>query len=546
MDDDAWAVTSAATVARDRLHVVVLGDVSKPRAVAALAQRAGGLEPLGASELFEPADVLAASADDRAELVDGLVRMGRPLRLRRAPADSATVLLLRAQRRARAIVREAEPAPTIPLTEAWTQIGGGLGSRRRSDLHRAMHRTHAEGELRIDLLRPDPDDVPALLDEAFAVEDRSWKGRAGTSLARDERRAAFFRRSAVEAARRGQLRVDFQRIGDSTAAMQVAVEWRERLWLLKIGYDEAFARCSPGVVLLAHAITDAARRGLASYELLGGDRRWVRAWTAEMRPMLAVAMYPLRPRVAVTLVRDAACEARGVAGRAPAHRAVEKAASAARDLIARRYVAGATLEDALRLDTAYRERGLLTTVGYFDGPRDDARQVIAEYSAQAAALARRPGAELSVKLPSIEYDASALAALLQHHDVGLHLDSLAPDVQTAVLDVACDLAAIAPGRVGCTLAGRWPRSVIDAHRVADRCLRVRVVKSQWPSPDDPERDARAGFLGVVKALVAARPPLVAIATHDVPLARRALEALLEAGIRSELQVLHGRRAGGIP
>jgi hypothetical protein len=28
--------------------------------------------------------------------------------------------------------------------------------------------------------------------------------------------------------------------------MQLAVEWSGRYWLYKIGYDEAYARCSPG------------------------------------------------------------------------------------------------------------------------------------------------------------------------------------------------------------------------------------------------------------------------------------------------------------
>ena len=45
--------------------------------------------------------------------------------------------------------------------------------------------------------------------------------------------------------------------------MQVAVETGGRFWLLKVGYDERFARCSPGSLLLLETIRHAATTGVA-------------------------------------------------------------------------------------------------------------------------------------------------------------------------------------------------------------------------------------------------------------------------------------------
>jgi proline dehydrogenase len=212
------------------------------------------------------------------------------------------------------------------------------------------------------------------------------------------------------------------------------------------------------------------------------------------------------------------------------------------ELAARRYIAGPQLADALELEATYRARGFLTTIGFFDGPDDHTESVLAEYGAAAKAVAANEDAQISVKAPSAGYDQKGLSALLDACAAGVHFDALASETQTRVLDVAASLAAQAPGRVGCTITGRWVRSMDDVRLVVDAGLRVRVVKSEWPDPQDPDRDPRRGYLEVVDRLVAAKAPFVAIATHDGPLAERALTLVQGAGLDVELQVLHGMRS----
>jgi proline dehydrogenase len=92
--------------------------------------------------------------------------------------------------------------------------------------------------------------------------------------------------------------------------------------------------------------------------------------------------------------------------------------------------------------------------------------------------------------------------------------------------------------LGCTIPGRWLRSPDDASRAADWKLRVRVVKGQWADPAQPEMDMRRGFLDVIDRL-RGRTTCVAVASHDVPLAREALTRLLDAWTPCELELLHG-------
>ncbi len=75
-------------------------------------------------------------------------------------------------------------------------------------------------------------------------------------------------------------------------AVQFAIEEARRFWLLKIGYDEKFARCSPGNLLVCETLRYAARQGLESYEFLGSSDHWTRSWTLDERQTVCLQFYP--------------------------------------------------------------------------------------------------------------------------------------------------------------------------------------------------------------------------------------------------------------
>jgi CelD/BcsL family acetyltransferase involved in cellulose biosynthesis len=74
--------------------------------------------------------------------------------------------------------------------------------------------------------------------------------------------------------------------------MQLFAECGNRLWLLKMGYDPSFARCSPGQLLLVESVRHAAANGLSTYEFLGVEEPWLRPWGARIRPCLTLRAYP--------------------------------------------------------------------------------------------------------------------------------------------------------------------------------------------------------------------------------------------------------------
>jgi proline dehydrogenase len=209
--------------------------------------------------------------------------------------------------------------------------------------------------------------------------------------------------------------------------------------------------------------------------------------------------------------------------------------------VARGYVAGDTIADAVA--TCHRLAGTVggTTIAYWSSDADDAARVTREHHEALDAIAALDvPCYLSVKLPDLDDDTGRAEEVVAHAaalGVRVHLDSLAHETADAAL--ACvHVLAERHDNLGCTLPGRWRRSARDAADLAGRGVRVRVVKGQWPDPAEPGRDARRGFLEVVEAL-AGRVPEVGVATHDRRLAARALDALDGTGSDAPLEQLFG-------
>ena len=212
-----------------------------------------------------------------------------------------------------------------------------------------------------------------------------------------------------------------------------------------------------------------------------------------------------------------------------------------------RYVVGPELDHALAKCRQLALQGFATTICAWNCEQSHADDNAARCLDGINAVASEQlDCHVSLKALDLGFspcliERAATSALLR--DVRLHFDSMGPEVADETLSIVCRLSKVG-FKPGYTIPGRWRRSLSDAELVSDLGLPVRVVKGQWPDPDEPQMDLRMGFRHVIDRL-AGRARHVAVATHDPGLARAALHRLRESGTQCELELLFGMplRAG---
>ena len=544
MQSHDWVRAWAEVYGIDRDLEIFVAGRDRVTAIAPLVRSLRGgqrFELAGPDDLGEVMDFLYSDDSSARPLVEALRGLRLPIRFWRVPADSPVVDSVKKAYRGRGIVRCQTTAgiPSLPLDESWVDPEQHLDKRRRSNIRRARRIAERKGPVTWEILSPKPDEVGPLLDEAYALELSGWKGRSGSPLARTKFLGEFIRRYATAASEQGILRACFLRVGGRAAAMKIGAITGNRFWLLTMGYSDEFEECSPGTLLLIETIRHAARSGLLSYEFLGGDEPWIRVWTQVLRPCVSLRTYPLSVPGVVALLSDAGALVRSriKSMMNPVRRfqqSLERRAAFA-------YVAGPNLEDAMGACRSLSAIGFRSTVGYVIAPDDGPRAVADRYLATIDAIgAERFDCYVSVKAPELRFSRDLFHEIAQRareRGVGLHFDALGPEDVDETSSLIDELRTIQP-KIGCTLPGRWRRSVADADRAIDLNLSVRVVKGEWADRAEHEVDPRSGSLAVVERL-AGRVRHAAIGTHDANLARGALRRLRSTGTPCELEVLLG-------
>lgn len=210
-------------------------------------------------------------------------------------------------------------------------------------------------------------------------------------------------------------------------------------------------------------------------------------------------------------------------------------------LAARAYVSGPELSDAMATAQRLSHLGLESTVCYWNVGQDSPGAIADACIAALGAARGEPDTScIVVKLAPMGFDQGLLHRILEAARGSgklIHFDAHGPETAEPTFS-AIEAARERYPHLGCTLPGRWQRSLMDAERAANLGLHVRVVKGQWPEQPGRDVDARAGYLKVIDRL-AGRVGSVAVATHDVELGRECLTRLRRAGTEAMLEQLYG-------
>ena len=139
----------------------------------------------------------------------------------------------------------------VAIRNDWTSYEAGLSRNHRRNRRKQENMMAREGEPRLLVLTDiAPSQVAQLLQRGFEVEDRSWKGREGTSVLKNPDIFDFLCQEAVQLAKLGLLELVFLEHDGKPVAFSYG--WRSKgiHYTAKVGYDDSYARYGPGQQLM--------------------------------------------------------------------------------------------------------------------------------------------------------------------------------------------------------------------------------------------------------------------------------------------------------
>jgi CelD/BcsL family acetyltransferase involved in cellulose biosynthesis len=166
--------------------------------------------------------------------------------------------------------------------------------KHRQRIAAALRKLAARGAISFELHKHiAKNDVEPLLRRAWAVEQRGWKGAAGTSVLSTSGAAEFILRQARCLAAEGQLWLAFLRCGEQDAAFCHGVFAKGVLHSFKIGYDADFAAHSPGHLLQHHLLQSLHADAMVSaIDYIGPMTEYHARWRPQSYPFAQLAFAP--------------------------------------------------------------------------------------------------------------------------------------------------------------------------------------------------------------------------------------------------------------
>ena len=185
----------------------------------------------------------------------------------------------------------SDASPYLPLGPSWDEYFASLATKHRSNLRNRFKRLKAEGPVEMETM-VSAEGLAEGVEAGLGLEAAAWKGAAETAIRCDGATSRFYSMLAGCAAERGWLGLHFLRAGETRIAFDYSLSYKNRVYLLKVGYDPAYARFSPSNLLLYLVLQNAFERGVAEYEFLGADADWKLCWARQVKRHFWLFVFP--------------------------------------------------------------------------------------------------------------------------------------------------------------------------------------------------------------------------------------------------------------
>src|SRR5690606_24432541 len=135
------------------------------------------------------------------------------------------------------------------LAPAETYLRSAISSHHYGEMRRQWRKLSTQGRLEYSVARQ-PEEVRLRMEEFLALEGAGWKGRKRSALSEGRYRAAFAREAITNLAEIDAVRIHTLDLDGRSIASLIVFVMAGEAYTWKTAYDEAFARWSPGKLLI--------------------------------------------------------------------------------------------------------------------------------------------------------------------------------------------------------------------------------------------------------------------------------------------------------
>lgn len=189
----------------------------------------------------------------------------------------------------------SEPCPVLHLPRSFDALGTVVSRKTLRDLRTVRKRAEQAGAVRWE--SAGEQNLSELFDALLRLHAARWATREEAGVLASPAVQASHREALPSLLRSGLLRFDALRLdGEIIAALYALADPPEhaerRLYFYLGGFDPAYERLSPGMLLVGHAIEQAIAEGIAIADFLRGQERYKYLWGAEDTPTFRRVLAP--------------------------------------------------------------------------------------------------------------------------------------------------------------------------------------------------------------------------------------------------------------
>jgi CelD/BcsL family acetyltransferase involved in cellulose biosynthesis len=193
--------------------------------------------------------------------------------------------------RGRLISRTVLRSPYLAISGAWDDFEQTLPRKLVAESTRRHKQLAKRGTVEFQFT-DGTERLDELLTEGFAIEGSGWKEDAGTAITSRPETERFYREVARWAAARGSLLISFLRLDGKSVAFDLSLLDENSIYDLKGGFDPAYRRFGPGMLLMRETFVRAFDQGFSSFEFLGDTDPYKLAWTDRLRERVRLQAFP--------------------------------------------------------------------------------------------------------------------------------------------------------------------------------------------------------------------------------------------------------------